>query len=101
MILKANGIENRRIKPNHPWTNGHIARMNCTIRDATVKRFSSETHDQWRTRLARRRQLCPKAKDAEQPHTLRIRLQNLDIRAGTIHPKPDLPDAWTKHLGRG
>lgn len=27
-----------------------------------------------------------------------VDLQNLDIRAGTIHPKPDPPDAGTKHL---
>ncbi|MDO9526504.1 MAG: hypothetical protein Q7J57_13365, partial [Gemmobacter sp.] len=28
----------------------------------------------------------------------RIHLQNLDIRARTIHPKPDPPDAGTEHL---
>ena len=31
--------------------------------------------------------------------TLRIHLQDMDIRAGQIHPKPDSPDAGTVHLG--
>ncbi len=52
MICEANGIEHRLTKPNHPWTNGQVERMNRTIKDATVKRFHYETHDQLRTHLA-------------------------------------------------
>ncbi|HRW60434.1 MAG TPA: IS481 family transposase, partial [Defluviicoccus sp.] len=37
MICEANGIEHRLTKPNHPWTNGQVERMNRTIKDATVK----------------------------------------------------------------
>ncbi|RAK07805.1 integrase-like protein, partial [Salipiger aestuarii] len=37
MICKANGIEHRLTKPNHPWTNGQVERMNRTIKEATVK----------------------------------------------------------------
>ncbi len=48
----ASGIEHRLTKPNHPWTNGQVERMNRTIKDATVKRFHYETHDQLRTHLA-------------------------------------------------
>ncbi len=44
-------------------------------------------------------QLRPTAQDAERPQALRIHLQNLDIRARSIHPKPDPPDAGTEHLG--
>jgi 2,4-dienoyl-CoA reductase-like NADH-dependent reductase (Old Yellow Enzyme family) len=35
----------------------------------------------------------------EWSHALRIHLQNLDIRARSIHPKSDPPDAGTEHLG--
>ena len=52
MICEANGIEHRLTKPNHPWTNGQVERMNRTIKDATVKRFHYETHNQLRTHLA-------------------------------------------------
>jgi transposase InsO family protein len=51
MICAANGIEHRLTKPNHPWTNGQVERMNRTIKEATVKRFHYETHDQLRTHL--------------------------------------------------
>jgi IS30 family transposase len=51
MICEANEIEHRLTKPNHPWTNGQVERMNRTIKDATVKRFHYETHGQLRTHL--------------------------------------------------
>ncbi len=34
MICKANGIELCPTKPNHPWTNGQVERMNQPIKDA-------------------------------------------------------------------
>ena len=52
MICEANDIEHRLTKPNHPWTNGQVERMNRTIKDATVKRFYYESHDQLRRHLA-------------------------------------------------
>lgn len=52
MIFEANGVEHRLTKPNHPWTNGQVERMNRTIQDATVKRFHYDSHDQLRTHLA-------------------------------------------------
>jgi Integrase core domain len=51
MICGANGIEHRLTKPNHPWTNGQVERMNRTVKDATVKRFHYEGHAQLRTHL--------------------------------------------------
>jgi len=51
MICAANGIEHRLTKPNHPWTNGQVERMNRTIKEATVKRFHYDSHDQLRTHL--------------------------------------------------
>lgn len=52
MICEANGIEHRLTKPNHPWTNGQVERMNRTIKEATVKRYHYDSHDQLRTHLA-------------------------------------------------
>jgi transposase InsO family protein len=52
MICKANGIEHRLTKPNHPWANGQVERMNLTIKDATVKRYHYDSHDQLRAHLA-------------------------------------------------
>jgi transposase InsO family protein len=49
MICEANGIEHRLTKPNHPWTNGQAERMNCTIKDATTKRYHYDGHEQRRT----------------------------------------------------
>jgi hypothetical protein len=51
MISAANGIEHRLIKPNHPWPNGEVGRMNRTIRDAPRKRFHSDTHEHLGTHL--------------------------------------------------
>jgi hypothetical protein len=45
---RAHGIERRLTKPKHPWTNGQVERMNRTIKEATVKRFHSDDHDQLR-----------------------------------------------------
>ena len=52
MICEANGIEHRLTKPNHPWTNGQVERMNRTTKDATVKRNHYDSHDQLRGHLA-------------------------------------------------
>lgn len=51
-ICEANGIKHRLIKPNHPWINCQVERMNRTIKDATVKCFHYDDHDQLRTHLA-------------------------------------------------
>jgi len=45
-------IEHRLTKPNHPWTNGQVERMNRTIKDATVKRYHYDDHAQLRRHLA-------------------------------------------------
>jgi transposase InsO family protein len=45
------GIEHRTTKPKHPWTNGQVERMNRTIKDATVKRYYYDSHDQLRVHL--------------------------------------------------
>ena len=50
-ICRANGIEHRLTKPNHPWTNGQVERMNRTIKEATVNRYHYDSHDQLRAHL--------------------------------------------------
>ena len=44
-------VDHRLTKPRHPWTNGQVERMNRTIKEATVKRFHYDTHDQLRRHL--------------------------------------------------
>ena len=51
-ICRADGIEHRLTKPNPPWTNGQVERMNRTIKEATVKRYHHQSHDQLRSHLA-------------------------------------------------
>ena len=43
---QGHGIEHRLTKPNHPWTNGQVERMNRTLKEATVRRYHYETHRQ-------------------------------------------------------
>lgn len=45
------GIEHRLTKPNHPWTNGQVERMNRTLKEATVRRYHYESHDQLKEHL--------------------------------------------------
>jgi transposase InsO family protein len=51
-VCEDHGIEHRLTKVNHPWTNGQVERMNRTIKEATVKRYHYETHDQLKEHLA-------------------------------------------------
>jgi hypothetical protein len=52
MRCRENGIEHRFTKINHPWTNGQVERMNRTLKDATVKRYHYDSHDQLSRHLA-------------------------------------------------
>jgi transposase-like protein len=48
---RANNIEHRLTKVNHPWTNGQVERMNRTIKEATVHRYYYESHEQLQQHL--------------------------------------------------
>lgn len=50
-VCYQHGIEHRLTKPNHPWTNGQVERMNRTLKDATVKRYHYETHQHLKQHL--------------------------------------------------
>jgi transposase InsO family protein len=47
-----NDVDHRLTKPRHPWANGQVEKRNRTIKDATVKRYHDESHDQLRQHLA-------------------------------------------------
>jgi transposase InsO family protein len=51
-VCREHGIDHRLTKIKHPWTNGQVERMNRTIKEATVKRFHYDHHDQLRRHLA-------------------------------------------------
>ena len=52
MRCEENGIEHRLTKIKHPWTNGQVERMNRTIKEATVKRYHYDSHQQLEAHLA-------------------------------------------------
>ena len=45
-------IDHRLTKPAHPWTNGQVERMNRTIKEATVRCYHDDTHQQLERHLA-------------------------------------------------
>ena len=51
LVCARNDIDHRLTKPNHPWTNGQVERMNRTIKEATVRRYYYDSHDQLRAHL--------------------------------------------------
>src|SRR5262249_52784569 len=68
LLCRAHGIEHRLTKPNHPWTNGQVERMNRTLKEATVRRYhydsprpASPTHPN----IPRRLQLRQASQDFE------------------------------------
>ena len=67
-----------------------------------VKRYHHASHDPLRTHLADvrgRLRLRPQTPDPRRPHAPQIRLQDLDIRAGSIHPRSGPQDAGAEYLG--
>ena len=83
---RENGIEHRFTKINHPWTNGQVERMNRTIKDATVKRFHYDNHDQLRQHLD----------DFMAAYNFGRRLKTLN----GLTPYEYICKVWTKHPNR-
>jgi len=50
-VCTEQGIDHRLTKIKHPWTNGQVERMNPTIKEATVKRYHYDNHDQLKQHL--------------------------------------------------
>ena len=85
-ICRANGIEHRLTKPNHPWTNGQIERMNRTIKEATVNRYHYDSHNQLRAHLV----------DFVTAYNFARRLKILK----GLSPYEYICSTWTKEPGR-
>src|SRR6476619_6686797 len=51
LLYRAYGIEHRLAKPNHPWTSGQVERMNRTLKEATVRRYHYDSHQQLRKHI--------------------------------------------------
>jgi hypothetical protein len=51
MPCEQHAIEYRRTRPKHPWNNGQVERMNRTLKEATVKRYYYQTHQQLKEHL--------------------------------------------------
>jgi len=79
-------IEHRLTKPNHPWTNGQVERMNRTLKEATVQRYYYETHELLRSHLA----------DFVQAYNFARRLKTLK----GLTPYEYICQAWTKQPDR-
>ncbi len=89
-------LEHRLIKlkhphPVHPRANGQVERMNGTIKDATVKRFHYDSHDQLRRHLA-------SFVDADNYARRLKTLQGMTLQGMT--PYEAICRAWTKEPGR-
>jgi hypothetical protein len=74
--------------------------MNRTLKDATVRRYYYDTHDQLRGHLG---DFLAAYNFARRLKTLRgltpyVHLQDLDKRAATLQARPTPPNAGTKHL---
>ncbi len=83
---QSHGVEHRLTKPNHPWTNGQVERMNRTIKEATVKRYHYDSHDQLRRHLA----------DFLAAYNFARRLKTL----GGLTPYEYICKVWTSEPGR-
>jgi transposase InsO family protein len=83
---RQHAIEHRLTKPHHPWTNGQVERMNRTLKEATVKRYYYETHDQLRSHLA----------DFISAYNFARRLKTLK----GLTPYEHICQAWTKQPDR-
>ena len=85
-ICRTHGIEHRLTKPNHPWTNGQVERMNRTLKEATVNRYHYDSHEQLRAHLA----------DFVTAYNFARRLKTLK----GVSPYEYICNAWTKEPRR-
>ncbi len=83
MRCSENGIEHRLTKIKHPWTNGQVERMNCTIKEAAVKRFHYDSHLQLEKHLTdfiSAYNFGRRLKNSQGAHAVRVHLHTVDKR---------------------
>ena len=103
-VCNEHGIEHRLTKPNHPWTNGQVERMNRTLKEATVKKCHYETHQNLRDHL---QTFLMAYNFAKRLKTLKgLTSYEFICKCWTEEPKkiqakPNAPHSGTKHLGVG
>ena len=103
MRCRENDIEHRFTKINHPWTNGQVERMNRTIKDATVKRYHYDSHDQLSRHLADfvsaynfgPRLKTPKGLTPYEFVCKRWTIEPQRFKLDPIHQYPGLNSAWS------
>ncbi|PXW52503.1 integrase-like protein [Chelatococcus asaccharovorans] len=98
MRCRENGIEHRFAKINHPWTNGQVERVNRTIKEATVKRYHYDSHDQLERHLQEFVSAYNFGRRLKSLTPLRVHLQTLDFRVRAIHAQSNPSNAGTEHL---
>ena len=101
LLCQQHGIEHRLTKPNHPWTNGQVERMNRTLKEATVKSVplrEPRPAQAAPTGLPDGLQFCQAPQEAARPHALRTHLQSLDRAAKPLQAQSATPHPGTKHL---
>ena len=95
MICSAKEIEHGLTKPDHPWSHedkktargtvfpngGQLKRMNRAIKEATVKGYFYDDHEQLRRHLHSR----PKAQTAQRPQASTVHLERMAGQAGSFH----------------
>ena len=94
-LCREHGIEHRLTKPNHPWTNGQVKRMNRTIKDATVKphHYEVEGNRPASRRLRRRLQFCPKAQNLNglTPYEFICKRWTIEPKQFSLNPLQQMP----------
>ena len=83
LLCRSHEIEHRLTKPNHPWTNGQVERMNRTRGDCPALSLRQPRPATPTPRsVPRRLQLSQAPQNLEGAHALRIHLQSLDVQRG-------------------
>ncbi len=101
---QSHGIEHRLTKPNHPWTNGQVERMNRTIKEATVQRYYYDSHDQFRRHLdefVAAYNFGRRLKTLKGLTPYEFICKQSDSRAPKVQARTTPRNAGTKHLGTG
>ncbi|GAA4502430.1 hypothetical protein GCM10023172_25820 [Hymenobacter ginsengisoli] len=100
-ICREYGVEHREhrlTKPAHPWINGQVERMNCTIKKATVQRFHYRPPASTSTCKPFCWPITMPSEDFARADPTRICLRSVAKEPYYLYPRPDPPHDGTIHL---